>query len=151
MNKLIALVVLMLTSNMAMAVDNNAAFFKALKSDTPNEIAYQLNVFECAFDTTELHKVAKEALGFRDLKLAKEPAGSNSKVFLDIKLVCFTTTEKNKPFLIQVRYGRNDPAPAIFLGKEWSHYGYGDMKYILGVSSGIFGDALVNYVEANSQ
>lgn len=125
------------------------AYFRALKSKTPNELTYWIGVNDiCPFEKESVESIVEGVFIRSRVKPIKNVLSEGS-IYLDITVDCLDRGELNPIFKIDISFARWRPFPAVKFQKGYGNFGVGDRDFILQTVQRGVENAVTDHIKAN--
>ena len=150
MKKIIVLALLAIATQVSIAQERPAWFKSALKSSTPNQLSYFVNVSKaCPFSKEKAQTVVDGVLIRSRIKPLREDIFVNNRVYLNMTISCLTLKSDNPVFDIEVNFARIEPLPSIIFDQHFGTSGIGGPDYILQAFKEGVESAVTEYIKSN--
>ena len=131
--------------------DLPAWFYKAIKVDTPNQLAYFVEMSKaCPFTNETLQNIVDGVLIRSRIKPLKDDIFVSGRIYLSLEVSCVRLKSGgNPPFSIRVNFARYEPYPAIIIDKDFGTTGIGPADFIKQTFKETVENAVTAHIKAN--
>lgn len=132
MKKFIIFALLAIATQVCVAKERPGWFKAALKSSTPNQLSYYVEMSKsCPFSLEKAQTIVDGVFIRSRLKPLREDIYVDNRVYLNVIISCVTLKSNNPVFDIDINFARIRPHPSIIFDQHFGTSGIGDSDFIL--------------------
>lgn len=147
--KYLLLTALLLISQFASSAELSEWYKSAIKSPTPDELAYFISTSsDCPVTKQEISEDVEGVLIRSRIKPIAY-AFENNRLYLNIVVDCMKLESNNPMYVVEAGFGKYNPKPAIMFDKSYGSYGIGPKKNIINTYKRMTEDAVTDYIKSN--
>lgn len=147
--KTIILFALLLIPQLASSAELDEWYKSAIKSSTPNELAYYVLVSpDCPVTEQETSKHIEGEFIRGRIKPLQNQLDYN-RVYLNVVIDCLKQESAHPVFIVKMNFGKYNPKPAILFDKTYGQFGTGGKEFIINTYKKGLERAVTDYIKAN--
>lgn len=147
---LISTVFLTLIASSSFAEDIAPWQEEALKSTTPDELAYYIGVDdECLITESDAASVIEGVMVRSRIRPLMNEIFEDDILYLSIMLACLSTEDNNPAYTLDMYFGRYMPEPPVLYDRDYGSLGIGDADYLLESLKEGVEEAITDYIKVN--
>jgi len=123
---------------------------EAIKSPTPNQLAYFIGVgSDCEITKDEAISLVDGVLIRSRIKPLAQSFGGEASLYLNIRLECLLMESRNPIFQININFARWTPYPPILYDHIYGTMGYGSKEYVSQNLKEYIENAITDFIKVN--